>query len=155
MINEFTPRSLQYIRSDLKYKAPLSRQLNCWSLRCSSIIACRRCSNYIFILDFTLASVDLTKTTVRRNETLIFWIWCSLEFRQYSITRPVRARYLAVCCDSKTSLINVHSLIVICYIVMHCTALSQWLLATGIAWRSGMDPVLDTHSLHAYLCSNW
>ena len=31
-----------------------SRQLNCWSLRWSSSIACRRCSNYIFILHLTL-----------------------------------------------------------------------------------------------------
>ena len=27
--------------------------LNCWSLRCSWSIACRRCSNYIFILHLT------------------------------------------------------------------------------------------------------
>ena len=31
----------------------LSWQLNCWSLRCSWSIACRRCSNYIFILNLT------------------------------------------------------------------------------------------------------
>ena len=31
----------------------LSRQLNCWSLRCSWSIACRRYSNYIFILGLT------------------------------------------------------------------------------------------------------
>ena len=31
-----------------------SRQSNCWSLRCSWNIACRRCSNYIFILHLTL-----------------------------------------------------------------------------------------------------
>ena len=31
----------------------LRRQLNCWSLRCSWSIACRRCSNYIFIIHFT------------------------------------------------------------------------------------------------------
>ena len=31
------------------------RQLNCRSLRCSWSIACRRCSNYIFILHSTLA----------------------------------------------------------------------------------------------------
>ena len=29
----------------------LSRQWNCWSLTCSWSIACRRCSNYIFILN--------------------------------------------------------------------------------------------------------
>ena len=32
----------------------LSRQLNFWWLRCSWSIACRRCSNYIFILQLTL-----------------------------------------------------------------------------------------------------
>ena len=31
----------------------LSRQWTCWSLRCSWSNACRRCSNYIFILDLT------------------------------------------------------------------------------------------------------
>ena len=31
-----------------------SRKVNCWSLRCSWSIACRRCSNYIFILHLTL-----------------------------------------------------------------------------------------------------
>ena len=34
-------------------KMNLIRQLKCWSLRCSWSIACRRCSNYIFILDLT------------------------------------------------------------------------------------------------------
>ena len=42
-----------YILSNLWYRAHLSRQLTCWSLRCSWSIACRRCSNYIFILDLT------------------------------------------------------------------------------------------------------
>ena len=36
--------------SSLLYKPNFSRKLNCWSLRCSWSIACRRCSNYIFIL---------------------------------------------------------------------------------------------------------
>ena len=35
------------------YDKHLLRQWNCWSLRCSWSIACRRCSNYIFILDLT------------------------------------------------------------------------------------------------------
>ena len=34
-------------------KQHLSRQWNCWSLRCSWNIGCQRCSNYIFILDLT------------------------------------------------------------------------------------------------------
>ena len=36
-----------------KISRHLSRQWNLWSLRCSWSIACRRCSNYIFILDLT------------------------------------------------------------------------------------------------------
>ena len=37
----------------IKSLSHLSRQWNCWSLRCSWSITCRRCSNYIFILDLT------------------------------------------------------------------------------------------------------
>ena len=36
---------------------------------CNWSIACRRCSNYIFILDWTLASMDWARTTARRRET--------------------------------------------------------------------------------------
>ena len=35
-------------------KVHFSRQLNCWSLRCSWSIVCRRCSNYIIILHLAL-----------------------------------------------------------------------------------------------------
>ena len=41
------------ISSNLYYKFHLGRQWNCWSARRSWSIACRRCSNYIFILDST------------------------------------------------------------------------------------------------------
>ena len=41
------------IPSNLQYKTHLGRQKNCSSLRCSWSIACRRCSNHIFILDLT------------------------------------------------------------------------------------------------------
>ena len=44
----------------------LSRKQNCSSLRCSWSIACRRCSNYIFILDliprFNISHKDNYKT---------------------------------------------------------------------------------------------
>ena len=47
-------------------------QKDCWSLRCSLSIACRRCSNYIFILDlthgFNVLGKDHCKT---RRETLV------------------------------------------------------------------------------------
>ena len=38
------------------------------SLRCSLNIACQRCSNYIFILDLIVASVDWAKTTETGDE---------------------------------------------------------------------------------------
>ena len=38
-----------------------SRQFNCWSLRCSWSIACRRCSNYIFLLHLTVGFNILRK----------------------------------------------------------------------------------------------
>ena len=50
----------------------LNRQLNCRSLRCSWSIACRRCSNYIFILDLTPGFKGLAK-----DDFNIFWIWCA------------------------------------------------------------------------------
>ena len=39
-----------FVPSSLYHKMRLCRQLNCWSIICSWSIACRRCSNYIFIL---------------------------------------------------------------------------------------------------------
>ena len=54
----------------LKYKSHLSRQQNCWSHRCSWSIACRRCSNYIFILDLTPDFNGLGKDNCR---TMRYW----------------------------------------------------------------------------------
>ena len=60
--------------SSLKYKTHFSWQLNCWSLRCSWSIACRRCSNYIFILDLTPGFKGWGKDNYRmRRETFKFW----------------------------------------------------------------------------------
>ena len=57
-----------------KYKTHFSRQLNCWSLRCSWSIACRRCSNYIFILNLTPGFNGLGKGNYRmRREAFKFW----------------------------------------------------------------------------------
>ena len=54
-------------------KAHFSGQLNCWSLRCSWSIACRRCSNYIFILDLIDGFNGLGKDNCRmRRETFKF-----------------------------------------------------------------------------------
>ena len=57
-----------------KYKRQLSRQWNCWWLRCCWSIACHCCSNYIFILhlthDFNGLLKDYCKT---RWEIFKFW----------------------------------------------------------------------------------
>ena len=75
----------------------LGRQLNCWSIRCSWSIACRRCSIYIVILfltpGFNRMGKDKCKT---RWESFKFWdlvhlileilkyVWgiCTLRLRQ-------------------------------------------------------------------------
>ena len=52
----------------------LSGQLNCRSLRCSWSIACRRCSNYIFILDLKPGFKGLGKDDFKtRWESFQFW----------------------------------------------------------------------------------
>ena len=64
----------------------LSRQHNCWSLRCSWSIACRRCSNYIFILDLTPGFNGLGKDSGKtRWQTfkLRNLVWLILEVWQY------------------------------------------------------------------------
>ena len=52
----------------------LSRQYNCWSLRCSSNTACRRCSNSIFILDFTPGVNALYRNNFKtKRKAMKFW----------------------------------------------------------------------------------
>ena len=61
------------------YKWYLSRQLTCWSLRCSWRIACQRCSNYIFILDLTHGFNGLGKDNcMARRKHLSLGICCVL-----------------------------------------------------------------------------
>ena len=63
-----------YIPSSLWYKSCFSRQLNCWLLRWSWSIPCRRCSNYIFLLHLTLAINVLHKDNFKpRREKFQFW----------------------------------------------------------------------------------
>ena len=62
------------IPSSLQYKTHLSMQLNCSLLRCSWSIACRRCSNYIFILHLTLGlNILLKDNCMPRRGTFMFW----------------------------------------------------------------------------------
>ena len=63
-----------------------NRQWNCWSLRCSWSIPCRRCSNYIFILDLTPGFNGLDKDNCKTGwETFKFWdsVHLVLEVWQY------------------------------------------------------------------------
>ena len=49
-------------------------QLNCWSFRCSWSIACRRGSNYIFILNLTPGVNGFGKDKYKmRREAFKFW----------------------------------------------------------------------------------
>ena len=60
--------------SNLEYKLHLSRQYNCWSLRCSCSIACRHCSNYIFILYLTPGFNGLGRHNCKtQQETFTCW----------------------------------------------------------------------------------
>ena len=53
--------------------SPYYREYNCRSLRCSWSIACRRCSNYIFILDLTPGFIGLRKDNCKtRREAFKF-----------------------------------------------------------------------------------
>ena len=70
----------------------LCRQWNCWSLRCSWSIACRRCPNYIFILDLTQGFIGFGKGNCKmRRETFQFWdlVQLILEILQYFSFRSV------------------------------------------------------------------
>ena len=50
------------------------RPYNCWSLRCSWSITCRRCSNYIFILGLTPGFSGLGTDNCKTEwETFKFW----------------------------------------------------------------------------------
>ena len=55
-------------------KCTSTEKQNYWSLRCSWSIACRRCSNYIFIMDFTPAFNGSGKDNCKtRCETFKFY----------------------------------------------------------------------------------
>ena len=74
LIDKLFLRSQLTIPLSLWYKMHLSRQLNCWSLRCSWGITCWRCSNYIFILALTPGFNILHKDNCKpRREAFKFW----------------------------------------------------------------------------------
>ena len=74
--------------SNLWYKPYLNKHQNCRSLRCSWSIACRRWSNYIFVIDLTPGFNRLRKDNLKtRQETFKFWdsVWLILETWRYSV----------------------------------------------------------------------
>ena len=90
----------------------LSRQQICWSLRCGWIIACRRCSNYIFILDLTADFNGLVKDNCKaRREILKFWdlVRLILEIWWYVVNVT---RYVWMKWQYQTQWGNIHSIIV-------------------------------------------
>ena len=63
----------------------------CWSVRCIWSTICWRCSNYIFILDFTPGFNRLRKENWKtRREILKFEIWCVLYKLIYGKSRMNR-----------------------------------------------------------------
>ena len=87
------------IRSDNTYRQTSNISYTCWSLRCSRSIACRRCSNYFFIIDLTPDFNGLGKTTARRDEKhLRFLLWCEL-YQRFDDT-SIHPLMLNFCCPA-------------------------------------------------------
>ena len=66
----------------------LSVQWKSWSLRCSWSIACRRCSNYIFILDFMTGFNGLGKNNCNMRRAL---------FKSYDSVRLILRDFTVLC----------------------------------------------------------
>ena len=64
----------------------LCRQLNSCSLRCSWSIACRRCFNYIIIINLTLSLTGEAKTTARRDERYLSFGFGAPYIRDFTVT---------------------------------------------------------------------
>ena len=92
--------------SDIRRRTLVGNKI-CWLLRCSWSIACRRCSNYIFILDLTPGFNGLGKDTCKtRRESFKFWYlvclileilrFCSLPkaLGQWDMSSPVSAIWI-------------------------------------------------------------
>ena len=120
------------LQSSLQYNTHLSRQLNCRSLRCSWSITCRRCSNYIFVLDLTPGFKGLGKDDFKtRWESFKFWdlVRLILEFLRYlsicdafEMSNQWQMTYKATFLSACISLIAFF----ICDYISHITLNHQW-----------------------------
>ena len=89
---------IDIIQPNLQYKSHFSRQLNCWSFRCSWSIACRRCSNYIFVLDLTPGFNGLSKGNCNtRREIFTFWDFVQLISDSWRYIRYARLHSIVYC----------------------------------------------------------
>ena len=94
---QFKTESKVHTVKYLYYKTHLGGQLNCWSLRCSWSIACRRCSNYIFILNLIHGFNRMDKDNCKTGrETLKFWDLVHLIFEIWRY-QEIHASYM-ICC---------------------------------------------------------
>ena len=120
---------LSYTVKSLIKVAPLWA-INCWSLRCSWSIACRRCSNYIFILNLTHGFNRLGEDNCKtRGETFKFWDWCVLYYRFDGTCQFSRHTYYPYMRHSNMSpLVHVVMISMYLYLVFNGTGLSEYLV---------------------------
>ena len=129
-----------------------SRQLNCWSLRCSWCIACRRCFNYVFIFHLTLGFNILCKDNCKpRRETFKFWdlVLLILEILRYSC-------YCCIfhCCIRKGEsglILNLHPANESPYYFV-TTSLIGWVQASNQPWdeQNQDSSITDEHSVELW-----
>ena len=122
----------------------LCGQLNCWTLRCSWSIACRHCSNYIFILNLIRGFNRLVKDDCKtRRETFKFWnlvrlqleIWWYIEVHlQFEKLHHVNSLGLGRCgCNLKSIIFKLIWRIDILWNCpqVNATRLHWWLVSIG------------------------
>ena len=92
----------EILPSSIQYKTHLCGQLSCWSIRYSWSIACRRCSNYIFILHSTPGFNMLHKDNCKPiREAFEVWdlVQLILEILQYCEIWRGQCIDMNPCCD--------------------------------------------------------
>ena len=84
-VTSATPQIYNY-RKISNIRRNLVGYKNCWSLRCSWSIACRRCSNYIFILDLTSGFKGFSKDSRKTvRESFKCWDLLRLNIRDLTV----------------------------------------------------------------------
>ena len=92
------------------YKMHLSGQLNYWSLRCSWNIACRHCSNSIFVLDLTPGFNRLRKDNCKTRRKIFKFrdlVHLILDISQYMTLGAIEHRLFTGWCYGMANYIGV------------------------------------------------